>query len=48
MAITTIEIMRTVGSTEKIKAAIPDDDNKQNELVSVPVTFLAVSKLVIM
>jgi len=47
MAITTIEIVRIVGSTEKIKAAIPDDDNKQNELVSVPVAFLAVSKLVI-
>ena len=47
MKITTIEILRTVGSTEKIKAAIPEDDNKQNELVSVPVAFLALSKLVI-
>ena len=47
MAITTIEIVRIVGSTEKIKAAIPDDDNKQNELVSAPVAFLAVSELVI-
>ena len=48
MTIIAIEVLRTVGSTEKIKAAIPEDDNKQNELASVPVTFLAVFKSVIL